>query len=134
MLPRAELPLGITRNEGFSTAVLSGKSNSPAAALRMKVRVKKWRVVPKGWTPFWKATAYASAGVSVGLAGLFVWLLLSLLWSPAPDHAASAWDVPLQWLDLGRRLAGVKASVVPEPSRVVLVAFAMMTAFFRRRR
>lgn len=114
--------------------MLSGKSKSLASALRTKVRVKKWRVQSKGWTPFWKATAYASAGVSVGMAGLFVWMLLSLLWVPAPDHAASAWDVPLQWLDLGRRLTGAKPSIVPEPSRVVLVAFAIMAAFFRRRR
>jgi len=102
----------------------------------MRVRVKKWRVCAKGWTPFWKAVTCASAGVSLSFAGLFVWLVLSRLLNAPDSYASSSWDASFQfswWVDFGRPF-GIKPAVVPEPSRVLLSMLAAAVALMRRQR
>lgn len=112
--------------------MLFGPTYSVAGPLRVRVRVKKWRVRGRSWTPGWKGLVYGSSVISVGLAAFFIWMLLQMLADHSVAHMPSALTAPVQWL--ASSFKGVKASAVPEPSRAVLVFVSLAAAMLGRRR
>lgn len=101
--------------------------------IRTRVRVKKRRVYPTGWVPFWRVVSCGSAFVSMVLACVFLYLLIMMLFGDDLGHWASqaSPSLPvLPWFDT----PGVKPAAVPEPSRCVLLLVGIIAATLRRRR
>lgn len=112
--------------------MLPSLPTSPAT-LRKKIRVKKRRVFPPGWTPFWRGLGYASAVLSGGMAGVALVLLAKLLLADETGFSPSSWNPANVFPALAQSL-GFAPAAVPEPSRVVLTLFALFTALMQRRR
>ena len=105
---------------------------SPSAP-RKKIRVKKRRVLPPGWTPVWRGIGYASVAISGGMAGVALVLLAKLMLTGEAGFAPSSWSPATVWPVFAQSL-GFKPAVVPEPSRMMLTLFALLAALMRRRR
>lgn len=103
------------------------------ATLRKKIRVKKRRVFPPGWTPVWRGIGYASAVVSGGMAGVAVVLLVKLLMTGEAGFSPSAWNPANVWPAMAQSL-GFAPVAVPEPSRMMLTLFAFLATMLKRRR
>ena len=112
--------------------MLPSLPTSPAT-LRKKIRVKKRRVFPPGWTPVWRGIGYGSAVVSGGMAAVVLVLLAKLLLTGEPGFSPSSWNPASVFPALAQSL-GFAPAAVPEPSRVVLTLFALLTAMMQRRR
>ena len=101
---------------------------------RTRVRVKKWRGRSIGWLPVWRVVSCVSAVISLTLAGVFIFLLIKLLFADDLGHLTSMWEPQLlQWPWLGHPPSATFAAA-PEPSRAVLLLVAMIAAALRRRR
>ena len=105
----------------------------PTSPLRKKIRVKKRRVLPPGWTPVWRGIGYVSAVISGGMAGVAIAMLLRLVVTGETGFAASSWNPANVWPAMAQSL-GLAPAAVPEPSRMMLTLFALMAVTMQRRR